>query len=70
MVEKGVEICGMAAREYQDAQLAAAKYGRVGTKEGLSWDYKRNYPTEALILTSTMYYMQNGDKDSGNVWIR
>lgn len=60
MVEKGVELCGMAAREYQDAQLAAAKYGRVGTKEGMSWDYKRNYPTEALVLTSTMYYIGGG----------
>lgn len=56
MVEKGVEICGMAAREYQDAALAAAKYG-TPQKPGMAQEYKRNYPTEALVLTSTMYYI-------------
>lgn len=55
MVEKGVEVCGMAAREYQDAQLAAARYGNPSTKQGMAWDYKRNYPTEALQLTSSYY---------------
>jgi hypothetical protein len=70
MVEKGVELCGMAAREYQDAQLAAAKYGRPGTKEGMSWDYKRNYPTEALVLTSSYYYMGSGSQDNPNIFIR
>ena len=70
MVEKGVELCGMAAREYQDAQLAAAKDGNPATKEGMSWDYKRNYPTEALVLTSSYYYMGSGGKDDSNIWIR
>ena len=70
MVEKGVELCGMSAREYQDAQLATAKYGNPATKQGMSWDYKRNYPTEALVLTSTYHYMNGGDKAGDDIFIR
>lgn len=71
MVEKGVEVCGMAAREEQDASLAAARYG-TREKPGMAQDYKRNYPTEALVLTSTVYYMGNGGgyRDNSNIFLR
>jgi len=69
MVEKGVEVLGMAAREYQDSQMAAARYGNPATKQGMAWDYKRNYPTEALMLTSSYHYMDRG-QDNSNIFIR
>lgn len=58
-VEKGVEVIGMAAREEQDAQLAAARYGSLGAHKGMAYDYKQKYPTEALQLTSEYYNIGN-----------
>ena len=70
-VEKGVEIFGYAARETADAQVAALRYGDPAKKTGMSYDYKRNYPTESLMLTSTYYYMGNpGVNNNPNNLIR
>jgi hypothetical protein len=63
-VEKGVEVLGMAAREYVDARLAADRYTK------LAEDYKRRYPTESLQLTSTYYYMDSGTINNGNIRLR
>lgn len=63
-VEKGVEVLGMAAREYVDARLAADRY-----KE-LARDYKMRYPTESLQLTSTYYYSNGGTINSNNIRLR
>lgn len=54
-IEKGVEVLGMAAREYNDATLAANRYGDARAGTGLAGEYKRNYPTESLQLVSTIY---------------
>lgn len=59
IVEKGVEVLGMAAREYQDAKLAAERYGNVQNKTGMAYDYKRQYPTETLQLSSSYYDMNS-----------
>lgn len=71
-VEKGVEILGMAAREYQDATLAKTRYeGTPGRKDGMVGDYKRRYPTESLQLTSTYYYVNSrGVNNSQRYWGR
>lgn len=45
----------MAAREYNDATLAANRYGDARAGTGLAGEYKRNYPTESLQLVSTIY---------------
>jgi hypothetical protein len=54
-VEKGVEVLGMAAREYNDATLAATRYGNARLGTGLAGEYKRIHPTESLNLVSTIY---------------
>lgn len=56
-VEKGVEVLGLAAREYNDSQMATRRYGDAQAGVGLAGEYKRNYPTESLNLTSTYYYI-------------
>lgn len=64
-LNKGIEVLGAYAREYQDSKLAADKYMMM------SKEYKRNYPTEALQLTSSYYYMGNkGTNNNINQTIR
>lgn len=63
-VEKGVEVLGMAAREYVDAKLAADQF-----KEMVR-DYKMRYPTESLQLTSTYHYLNGGTINSNNIRLR
>lgn len=64
MVEKGVEVLGMAAREYTDSKLAAERYKRMAE------DYKKTYPTENLQLTSTYYYIQSRGVNRTNTNMR
>lgn len=52
-VEKGVEVLGMAARAYDDVPLAMARY------KDMAKEYKKNYPTEAFLLTSTYRYISS-----------
>lgn len=72
IVEKGVEVIGMAAREYQDASLAQTRFGSLTEKKGMIWDYKTDNPTESLQLTSTYYYMNNGTEinENSNIFLR
>ena len=64
-VEKGVEICGLTAREYKDADVAGKRFIKLST------DYKKRFPTESLQLTSTYYYMNSGNKAySNNISLR
>lgn len=60
-VEKGVEVIGMAAREYQDSQLAAVRYKEAAKA------YKQNYPTEAFQLSSTYHYINSRAVNGGNL---
>ena len=71
-VEKGVEVLGLAAREYQDSQAAGLRYNGTPNKAGMAREYKMRYPTESLQQTSSYYYMGNGgsNRDSSSIFIR
>lgn len=65
-VEKGVEVLGMAAREYDDSKLAANRFGSLQLRQGMIFDYKMNYPSENLQLVTTMYYMNSRAVNNSN----
>lgn len=66
-IEKGVEILGLAAREYDDSKLASQKFGSVILKQGMAYEYKMKYPTESIQLTSSYYYLGgNGVNSNSN----
>lgn len=50
LVEKGTEILGLAAREYDDAKIARGRFINE-----LLPQYKKMNPSEALAMTSTYY---------------
>lgn len=69
-VEKGVEVCGLTAREYVDSKLAADRFGSPIRKTGMIYDYKRVNPDESLQMTTTLYDFGYSGMDRENIILR